>query len=184
MKTIKLLLTENVDNLGIVGDVVAVKPGYARNYLMPRGLATTPTQGNIDRLAEIRKKVELQMIERRKGLEAMLEKLTDHEITIMRSANDQGVLFGGVSQHDIAESLRSEGFDIDDRAVRVGDQVKRLDSYMIPIVLATDLHTEVKLWVVSDKPAEDLDVDAEQGAATAAVSGDPSQDINDRSSSG
>jgi len=168
MKTIKLLLTDNVDNLGLVGDVVAVKPGHARNYLMPHGLGTAPTQGNIARLAETRKKVELQMTERRKGLEATLEKLTDHEITIMRSANEQGVLFGGVSPHDIAESLRAEGLDIDDRAVRVGDQVKRLDSYMIPIVLATDLHAEIKLWVVSDKPAEDLDVEAETGAATQA----------------
>ena len=184
MKTIKLLLTDNVDNLGIVGDVVDVKPGYARNYLMPHGLATTPTQGNIDRLAETRKKVELQIIERRKGLEATFEKLTGHEITIMRSANEQGVLFGGVSQHDIAEALRAEGFDIDDRAVRVGDQVKRLDSYVIPIVLANSLHTEIKLWVVSDKPAEDLDVDPETGAAiTAAADDDASQKASEEGSS-
>lgn len=177
MKTIKLLLTENVANLGIVGDVVAVKPGFARNYLMPHGLATAPTQGNIDRLAETRKKVALQMIEQRKSLEATIEKLKDHEITIMRSANDQGVLFGGVSQHDISETLCAEGFDIDDRAVRIGDQIKRLDSYMVPISLSSDLHTEIKLWVVSDKPAEDLNVNAPQDTAPMTEDGDAVQDI-------
>lgn len=156
MKTIELLLTENVDNLGIVGDVVKVRPGYARNFLQPRGLATTPTQGNIKRLAEKRAKVEAEMKLRRGELEAVFEKVKDHELTMQRSANEQGVLFGGVSQHDIAEALRAEGFPIEERMVRIGQQIKRLDTYHVPLVLANDLKTEIKLWVVSDKPAEEL----------------------------
>ena len=99
-------------------------------------------------------------------MENTLGKLVDHEITILRSANERGVLFGGVSQHDIGEFLRGEGFAVDDRAVRVGDQIKRLDSYSIPIVLATDLKTSIKLWVVSDKPAEQLDTEAEEPGAS------------------
>jgi len=155
MKAIELLLTENVDNLGIVGDVVKVKPGYARNYLLPHGYATTPTQANIARLAERRREVEEQMRRLRVAQEAMLEALADFEITLQRSANDQGVLFGGVSQHDIAEAMREGGFEVDDRVVRIGQQIKRLDSYMIPIQLAPDLRTEIKLWVVSDRPIDD-----------------------------
>ena len=77
----------------------------------------------------------------------------------MRNANEQGALFGGVSQHDIAEMLRSDGFTIEDRAVRIGEQIKRLDSYEIPIVLGADLKTEIKLWVVSDKSSEELDTE-------------------------
>ena len=168
MKTSRLLLTENVDNLGIVGEVVRVKTGYARNYLFPRGLATVPTEGAIKRLSQRRAQVEQEMREHRAGLEAILEKLTDHEISMQRSANDQGVLFGGVSQHDIAEALRADGFPVEDRAVRIGEQIKRLDAYEIPIVLANDLKTHVKLWIVSDKPAEDLETTGEAGETSKA----------------
>jgi large subunit ribosomal protein L9 len=159
MKTIKLLLTENVDNLGIVGDVVNVKPGYARNFLLPRALATDPTPGNIKRLAERRAKVEAELKLKRQQQEALLARLEGCELTIQRSANDQGVLFGGVSQHDIAEALRAEGYPVEDRAVRIGQQIKRLDSYTVPVVLANDLKTDIKLWVVSDKPAEELEAE-------------------------
>jgi large subunit ribosomal protein L9 len=161
MKPIELLLTENVDNLGIVGDVVRVKPGYARNFLLPRRLATTPSPKAIERLAERRREVEEQLRRQRAAQEAIIGKLDGFEITLERSANDQGVLFGGVSQHDIAEALRAEGFEIEDRAVRIGEQIKRLDSYMIPIQLASDLKTEIKLWVVSDRPVDAEDAEAE-----------------------
>jgi len=156
---VELLLTENVGNTGIVGDVVNVKPGFARNYLLPRGLATTPTKGAIARLAERRKQAEAEMAKQREQLESMLETLQGREITVQRSHNEQGVLFGGVSQHDIAEALREEGFEVDDRAVRIGQTIKRLDSYDIPLVLAPDLKTQIKLWVVSDRPADELDAE-------------------------
>lgn len=165
MKQIQLLLTENVDNLGIVGDVVKVRPGYARNFLLPRGMATQPTAGNIKRLAARRAQVEQEMAALRKVIEATYEKVKDHELTMMRSANEQGVLFGGVSQHDIAQALRDEGFAIEDRMVRLGAQIKRLDTYHIPLVLANDLKTEIKLWVVSDKPKEELEGDEKKESA-------------------
>ena len=123
MKTTQLLLTESIDNLGIVGDVVKVKPGYARNYLLPHGLATVPTSGNIKRLAERRAEVERQMREARVAQEAMMGRLENFEITIERSANEQGILFGGISQHDIAGALRAKGFNVDDRAIRIGAQI-------------------------------------------------------------
>jgi len=168
MKTIELLLTESVENLGIVGDVVKVRPGYARNFLLPRGIATAPTPGNIARLAERRKQAEQEMKQLRAAQEELLAKLEGLEITAQRSANEQGILFGGVSQHDIAELLQAEGYPIEDRAVRIGQQIKRLDSYMIPIVLANDLKTEIKLWVVSDKPAEDLEAEPATDESTEA----------------
>lgn len=164
MKLIELLLTESVENLGIVGDVVKVRPGYARNYLLPRAYATRPTPGAIKRLAARRAEVERELAERRKVLEALLAKLTGFELTMMRSANEQGVLFGGVSQHDIAKALQAEGLMVEDRMVRIGEQIKRLDSYTVPLVLAADLKTEIKLWVVSDKPMETTE---EAGAAAA-----------------
>lgn len=170
MKQIELLLTQTVDNLGIVGDVVKVRPGYARNFLLPRGMASDPTPGNVKRLAARRAEVEKEMQALRSALEATLEKLKGHEVTMLRSANEQGVLFGGVSQHEIAEALRAEGHHIEDRMVRIGETIKRLDSYTIPIVLASDLRGEIKLWVVSDKPSDKLgeqDEDGDDRGATA-----------------
>ncbi len=174
MKAITLLLTENIDNLGIVGDVVTVKPGFARNFLLPRGYATEPTEENVAALAERRKQVEAELRLKREALEKMFEKIQGHEVTLERSANEQGVLFGGVSQHDIAQALRDEGFAVEDRAVRIGQQIKRLDSYMIPLVFATDLKMEIKVWVVSDRPAdqpqaEDLAEATEESEETAAA---------------
>ncbi len=166
MKQIKLLLLENVDNLGIVGDVVKVRPGYARNYLLPRGLAASPTEKAVERLADRRRQVEEQMRQLREQLKALIAKLEGHELTIERSANEQGILYGGVSQHDIAEALRAEGFDVEDRYVRIGEQIKRLDSYEVPIVIDKELKTQVKVWVVSDKPAEQLEAEAESEGAS------------------
>jgi large subunit ribosomal protein L9 len=160
MKQIELLLTENVDNLGIVGDVVKVRPGYARNFLLPRALATKPTPGAIKRLSTRRAEVEKELKRLRADREATFARMDKLEITIQRSSNDQGILYGGVSQHEIAEAIRAEGYAIDDRHVRIGEQIKRLDTYMIPVVLDADMRTEVKLWVVSDKPREQLEAEA------------------------
>ena len=160
-KHIRLLLTENVDNLGIVGDVVEVKPGYARNYLYPHGLAAAPTEGNMKRVEKRRAEVEQQLAEQRQTQESTIEKMTDVEITLQRSANEDGVLYGSVTQHDIAVALQEEGFEITERDVRIGDAIKLLDSYEIPIQVAGDLKTEIKLWVVSDKPSEELQADTE-----------------------
>lgn len=153
---VELLLTENVDNLGIVGDVVQVRPGYARNYLLPMGLATEPSEEAKAAVQARRAEVERQLAEKRQIQEQTIEKLEGHEITLQRSANEQGVLFGSVTQHDIAETLREEGFAINERDVRIGEPFKRLDSYMVPIQLAEDLRSEIKVWVVSDRPAEQL----------------------------
>lgn len=161
---IELLLTENVDNLGIVGDVVKVRPGYARNFLLPRNLATTPSPAAVKRLAERRAAVEAELKARRAAQEQLIEKLDGHEVTIARSANEQGVLFGGVSQHDISAALKAEGFAVEDRHIRIGESIKRLDSYTIPIVLAVDLKTEIKLWVVRDQPLADDEAEARNDA--------------------
>jgi len=157
MKQIELLLTDNVDNLGIVGDVVKVRSGYARNYLLPRALATKPTPSAIKRLSTRRVEVEKEMKKLRSEREAVFARMEKLEITILRSANDQGILYGGVTQHEIALAMQAEGFAIEDRHVRIGEQIKRLDSYMIPIVLDADLRADIKLWVVSDKPREELE---------------------------
>jgi large subunit ribosomal protein L9 len=180
-KNIDLLLLDNVYNLGIVGDVVSVKPGYARNYLVPTGLATVPTEGAKKRVAEKRAQVERELREQREQRERMIAKLEGQEITLQRSANEQGVLFGSVSQQDIAQALQEEGFDVTYRDVRIGDPLKQLDSYTVPVQLESDLRTEIKVWVVSDRPMDQLAeegdanpaLDQESGSPEAGVVGDP-----------
>jgi large subunit ribosomal protein L9 len=102
-RSIKLLLTENVDNLGIVGDVVNVRIGYARNYLLPRELATTPSDEILAQLAEKRAQAEKDLAALRSQRESLISKLEGLELTLTRSCNDQGHLYGSVTQHDIAE---------------------------------------------------------------------------------
>jgi len=150
-KNVQLLLTENVSHLGIVGDVVRVRLGYARNYLLPRGLATEPSDEVREALAAKREEAERQLRELRAQREKMVEKLESFEVTLQRSCNDQGLLYGSVTQKDIADALVAEGFNVEPRDVRLGQTIKRVDSYSVLVKLDQDLEADVKLWVVPDR---------------------------------
>ena len=127
-KNIKLLLIENVDSLGIVGDVVTVRTGYARNFLLPRNLATQPDEKLIAQLAGKRKQAEAQMAQLRKDRQALTEKLKGVEIDLIRACNDQGVLYGAVTQQDIATALGAKGFKVSPRDVRITSAIKRIEN--------------------------------------------------------
>ena len=165
-KTAELLLLENVESLGIVGDIVKVKIGYARNFLLPRGLATTPSDELIEQLAEKRAIAERERAAIRERREQDIAKLEGHEISLERSCNDQGQLYGSVTQQDIAKALNAEGFEIRDRDVRLPHTIKRIDSYEVTIKPEQDLEATLKVWVVSDRelPTDEgmgVDVDDE-----------------------
>ena len=176
-RTVQLLLVENVDNLGIVGDVVHVKPGFARNYLLPHGIAVPPSPEKIEELAAKRAEEAARLAKLAEEQRGMIDKLEGFELTVERSANENGLLYGGVSQHEIALALPAAGFAIDDRHVRIGDQIKRLDSYDIPIVVNKDLKTEIKLWVVSDDPSVQADPEAEAEADEPAEGEQPEGEV-------
>lgn len=150
-KSVKLLLTENVDNLGIVGDVVNVRLGYARNYLLPRGLATTPSDELLAALAEKRKQAEQQLAELRKQRESIIQKLDGLEITLTRACNDQGHLYGSVTQNDLAQALTELGFPVRPREVRLAQTIKRVDTYDVQVRFDSDLEATVKVWVIADR---------------------------------
>lgn len=150
-KNVKLLLTENVDNLGIVGDVVNVRLGYARNFLLPRGLATKPSDDLIQSLAAKRADAEKQVAEMRKQREAAIKKIDGLDITMQRACNDQGILYGGVTQNDIAEALTQLGFPVRPREVRLPGSIKRVDAYEVVVKFASDLEGTIKLHVVADR---------------------------------
>jgi len=117
----KLLLCKTVDKLGIVGDVVEVAAGYGRNYLVPYGLATTPTEGNMRVLAEARKIAEKERAHQLAQLKALAERLDGAEVTIRARANEQGHLYGSVGTKEIAAALVEEEFFVDAQQINLGD---------------------------------------------------------------
>lgn len=155
-KTIELLLLESVDELGIVGDVVRVKPGYARNFLLPMGLATEPNEETIAALAQRRAEAEREAKLERSRRQEIVQRLEGVEITLERSCNDQGLLYGSVTAKDLADALTEHGYGVRPRDVRLPQAIKRIDTHLVPIKLDHDLETEIKVWVVPDR---ELDLD-------------------------
>jgi len=163
-KNVELLLLENVENLGIVGDIVRVKTGYARNYLVPMGLAEAPTEKRIESLKEKRAEAEAELARLRAAREQLLGKMVELEITLTRSCNDQGVLYGSVTQRDIADALQENGYDVSDRSVRLSQPIRRIGNYVVPIQFDKDLRTEIGVFVNPDRPLderEEFDIDEE-----------------------
>ena len=150
-KDVQLLLIESVDNLGIVGDVVKVRAGYARNYLLPHGLATEPDDALIASLAEKRKKAEADQAKLRIEREALIKRLEGVEMTMERACNDLGMLYGSVTQQDIASALKALGFAVKPREVRLPQVIKRLGQFEVNIKLATGLEEVVQIHVVADR---------------------------------
>lgn len=151
----KLLLCKNVTKLGIVGDIVDVKSGYARNYLVPRGLATEPTETNVRALADARRVAEEERIHERGLLEKLAAKLEGVEITVPARANEDGVLYGSVGRREIAAALVEEGYPIDTDQVALGAPLRQLDSVSVALKLADGIGAEIKVWVVREKTASD-----------------------------
>ncbi len=147
----KLLLTRDVPKLGIVGDIVEVSRGYARNYLLPQRLATEPSDANMKALAEERAKSEERRRQQREQLKATADQLADVEVTIEAAANEEGHLYGSVGPREISAALRELGHSVAADQVRVREPIKRLDNVMVDVVLAEDLHAAVKVWVVRSK---------------------------------
>jgi len=155
----KVLLTDTIEKVGMVGEVVEVREGFARNYLLPHKLAIEPTEGNIKRLEAARKEYEATLKLIREQKEKLIQTLTGVEITVVRSSNDEGHLFGSVTRRDIAEELQKLGHTVQHDDVRLDEPLRRIDTYTVPIQLASDLKTAVKIWVVRDKaqtPAEPM----------------------------
>ncbi|MFQ5414732.1 MAG: 50S ribosomal protein L9 [Phycisphaerae bacterium] len=151
----KLLLRKNVRKLGIVGDVVHVASGYARNYLIPQGLAVSPTRGNMRALAKARELAEQELAEQRAMLAGRIEKLANFEVTLAAPANEDGVLYGSVGRREIAAALRAAGHDVDAEHVQLQAPIRHLDNVTVQVQYEEDLTASVKVWVVRERGGED-----------------------------
>lgn len=150
MPIVKLLLKESIKNVGRVGDIVEVSPGYARNYLIPHDLAVEPTPNNVRKIEERRKEIEKQERERREQQAALLKRLEAVEVMIERRANEQGNLFGSVTATDVAKALQAQGYNIEPEDVNLPGKLDRIDKYEVQIKFAEDLTGQVKVYVHPD----------------------------------
>jgi large subunit ribosomal protein L9 len=146
----KVILRQNIETLGSMGEVVTVKDGYARNYLLPRGMAYVATQGNMQVLEQERKRLQVKMNRELKDAEALAAQLEKHEnaITIPMQVGEEDKLFGSVTKEMIAEKLAEKGFNIDRRKIEIDEPIKVLGIYTVKIKLHTDVMAKVKVWVV------------------------------------
>ena len=144
----KLLLHKDIPKLGYFGDVVEVSEGYARNYLLPQRLAAVPTDSNVKAIEEERA---LKVEGRRLAREALLkaaEKVNGVEITISANANEQGHLYGSVTEEDVARHLQEDGYEVARSQVVMSEHFNMLGTYKVTLRFSADVSSEIKVWVV------------------------------------
>ena len=149
----ELLLKKNIDKLGRIGDVVKVKEGYARNYLLPKGLATSVSPANLKQIEKEKKKMELQLKEEMERLQGVLERISAASCTIRAKANEEGKLFGSVTAGHITEVLTKEGYPVTKDMVRLDEPIKVCGAFDVRIVLNPEMQTKCKILVEK----EDMD---------------------------
>ena len=144
----EVILRQAVDNLGHTGDVVKVSPGYARNFLLPRGLAYEATTGNKKRLEQERSRLEAAENERNGKASELATKIEQASLTFSARVGEEGKLFGSVGAADIAAELEKQGLHVEKRQVDLHEPIKALGVYRVPVRLHADVKPEVRVWVI------------------------------------
>jgi large subunit ribosomal protein L9 len=144
----QLVLTEDVPNLGKQGDLVEVKPGFGRNYLLPNGLATIPTEHNLRLLERYKQRVQQAREAKVEDLKVMAEQIKRLTVTIESNANEEGHLYGSVGAPEISAALQAENLKVDPDMVRLEGPIKECALFAVKIHLGYDIESEVKVLVV------------------------------------
>ncbi len=154
----QVILLERVAKLGQMGDVVDVKSGYARNYLLPQNKALSASKANIAAFEGQKAQLEAQNLETKKEAEAMSDKLNGQQFVVIRSASDAGALYGSVTTRDAAEAATAEGFTVDRKQVVLGAPIKYLGIHAVQIVLHPEVEATIELNVA--RSAEEAELQA------------------------
>lgn len=144
----EVILHENVPNLGEVGDIVTVKDGYARNYLIPRRMAVKADPSRVKELEHQKRVVAVKQTRMKAKAEEFAGKLSALSITIAKEAGEEDKLFGAVTTMDISNALRQEGYTIDKRHVKLDEPIKKIGVYDVAVRLHPEVEGTVKIWVV------------------------------------
>ena len=146
----EVILREDVKSLGKAGDLVRVKPGYGRNYLLPSGLAYEATEGNKKRIAAETRARSTRAEAERTEAQAQAARLGAVELTLKGKAGEEGKLFGSVTASDIAEALAAKGFEVDRRRIELDQPIKSLGRHTVGVRLHADVRAEIRVDVVAE----------------------------------
>jgi large subunit ribosomal protein L9 len=147
----QLVLTEDVPNLGKQGDLVEVKPGYGRNYLLPNGLATIPSEHNLRLLERYKQRVQQAREAKIADLRVLAEQIQRVTVTIESNANEEGHLYGSVGAPEISKALKAKNLPVDPEMVRLEGPIKECALFAVKLNLGHDIETEVKVLVVKQQ---------------------------------
>lgn len=144
----EVILQQSVEKLGHPGDVVRVSNGYARNFLLPRGIAVVATEGNKKQIAAQRQRLEAAESARRESAQGLAEVIEQVSLTFSARVGEEGKLFGSVTAADIVQQMEALGHHIEKRQVDLHEPIKALGVYRVPIRLHADVKPEIKVWVI------------------------------------
>jgi large subunit ribosomal protein L9 len=149
----KVILADDVRGLGHRGDTVTVKPGFARNYLFPQGLAWVSTPGNLRRLSEEKKKYDEKSLHEKNVAEEVSKRVEGLTVVVNKKAGEGDVLYGSVTPTDIADALAERGIEVDRRRIEVAEPIKRLGAHIVHVRLHRDVVAELTVDVQPIAPA-------------------------------
>lgn len=153
MPMMELLLKEDVENLGVRGELVKVRPGYGRNFLLPRGLAIQATPGNVKQIEMQRRALLKKEAVERDAAAQQSELLKEFTLEFARKVGEHGILYGSVTSMDIAEAFAAKGFEIDRRKIQLKDPIKEPGEYEVPIKLHREVAASIKVLVKNEEAA-------------------------------
>jgi large subunit ribosomal protein L9 len=148
---IKVLLKTEVQNLGTGGEIVRVRPGFARNFLLPRGLAVPATAGNLARVEDLKRQVASQAKQELEQATAAAAQITNASVSIERSVGEEGKMYGSVTTKDIEEAFAKAGVKLDRKKIVLKDPIKSIGSFEVPIKLHASVTATLKVAVVAKK---------------------------------
>jgi large subunit ribosomal protein L9 len=146
----KVILRENFESLGQIGDVVDVKDGFARNYLLPRKIAYAAIKGNIRSLEEEKKNLAKKKEQEIKVAENMASELEKVSVTIPVQVGEEDKIFGSVTSQMISEALQEKGYNVDKRKIEIDETIKSLGIYSVTVKLHASVNAKIKVWVVRE----------------------------------
>jgi large subunit ribosomal protein L9 len=167
MANTQVLLREDIDNLGARGEIVKVRAGYARNYLLPRKLAVQATASNVKQIEQERAALLRKEATERAGAEAQAGQMNALRLTFERKVGEHGMLYGSVTSMDIQEALREKGYEFDRRRIHLGEAIKETGEFSVRVRLHREVNVEIPVIVTAEGGTQATsETDAENGAAT------------------
>jgi len=173
----RILLREDIDDLGARGEIVRVRAGYARNYLLPRKLAVEATTNNVTQIEQERSRLLKREATERSTAQAQAEQIGALVLTFKRKAGEQGALYGSVTSMDVTEALQEKGYEIDRHRIHLREPIKRLGEYQVPLRLHRAVSIDLQVKVVAEGEVIVGHMTPEQEAEAAQqAKGEPAED--------